>query len=123
MKYSIGQIFEGEYPPEAAVFCNESGKAYIDEIESTLEGVRRFQIVAIPEPTADEIAMREAQERRAKAEANLRETDYIGVKIGEGAATREEYATELAQRQAWRDEVNQCEAIIAELTAKGVKNV
>ena len=123
MTFNIGQIFEGEYPPEAAVFCNESGKAYIEEIEATIEGVRRFQIVAIPEPTADEIAMREAQERRNKAEANLRKTDYIGVKIGEGAATREEYATELAQRQAWRDEVNQCEATIAELTAKWVKNV
>lgn len=123
MTFEIGQIFEGEYPPEAAVFCNESGKAYIDEIEPTTEGVRRFQIVAIPELTADEIAMREALERRDKAEENLRATDYIGVKIGEGAATREEYAKELTQRQAWRDEVNQCEATIAELTAKGVKNV
>lgn len=71
MVFEIGQIFEGEYPPEAAVFCNESGKAYIDEIESTPEGVRRFQIVAIPEPTAEELS----KELRAKRDRLLRDTD------------------------------------------------
>lgn len=39
MTYKIGQIFEGEYTPEAAVWCNESGKAYIKEIEPQ-DGVR-----------------------------------------------------------------------------------
>ena len=33
MNFEIGQIFEGEYPPEAAVFCNSRGDCYIDEIE------------------------------------------------------------------------------------------
>lgn len=36
----------------------------------------------------------------------LSETDYIAAKIAEGAATREEYTDMLAQRQAWRDEIN-----------------
>lgn len=61
----IGQIFEGEYPSEAAVWCNEGGKAYIEEIEPQ-DGVRRFQIVAIPEPTAEEIAAHELAQAKAE---------------------------------------------------------
>lgn len=71
MTYKIGQIFEGEYTPEAAVWCNESGKAYIEEIEPQ-DGVRRFQIVAVPAPTLDEL------ESQVRAERNMKiaETDY-----------------------------------------------
>ena len=36
----------------------------------------------------------------------LKDTDYISAKIAEGAATREEYADLIAQRQAWRDKIN-----------------
>lgn len=51
-EYTIGQIFEATYPPEAAQWCNNN-RAYIEEIEP-VEGVRRFQIVAVPEPTPKE---------------------------------------------------------------------
>lgn len=71
MLYQIGQIFEGEYPPEAAVFCNDSGKAYIKEIEP-VEGVRRFQIVAVPEPTDEEVA----EQVRAERDRRIAETDW-----------------------------------------------
>lgn len=71
MLYQIGQIFEGEYPPEAAVFCNDSGKAYIEEIEPA-EGVRRFQIVAVPEPTDEEVA----EQVRAERDRRIAETDW-----------------------------------------------
>ena len=54
MTFEIGQIFEGKYPPEVALWCNENN-AYINEID-TLDGVHRFQIVAIPAPTPEEIA-------------------------------------------------------------------
>lgn len=37
---------------------------------------------------------------------NLRDTDYIACKIAEGAATAEEYAEQIAQRQAWREQIN-----------------
>lgn len=36
----------------------------------------------------------------------LADTDYIACKIAEGAATAEEYAEELKQRQEWREEIN-----------------
>lgn len=71
MLYQIGQVFEGEYPPEAAVFCNDSGKAYIKEIEP-VEGVRRFQIVAVPEPTDEEVA----EQVRAERDRRIAETDW-----------------------------------------------
>lgn len=54
LTFEINQIFEEEYPPEAAQWCN-SNNAYITERDS-VGGVRRFQIVAIPEPTPEELA-------------------------------------------------------------------
>lgn len=53
MAFQLNQIFENEYQPEAAVWCNENG-AYIDEID-TVDGKRRFQIKAIPQPSIDEL--------------------------------------------------------------------
>lgn len=50
MDFYIGQIFNGEYPPEAAVWCNENGVAHIEE--TTKEGAeqREFTIVENPPP-------------------------------------------------------------------------
>lgn len=74
MTYKIGQIFEGEYTPEAAVWCNESGKAYIEEIEPQ-DGVRRFQIVKVPEPTDEEIA----EQVRLERDRRIAATDYMAM--------------------------------------------
>jgi len=51
-EHIIGQIFQNEYPPEAAMWCNNNN-AYIDEIEP-LQGIRRFEIKAVPQPTAED---------------------------------------------------------------------
>ena len=51
--FVYGQIFVSEYPPTAAMWCNEN-RAYIEEIEKTVEGERQFRIVAIPEPSIEE---------------------------------------------------------------------
>jgi hypothetical protein len=40
----------------------------------------------------------------------LAQTDYVAVKIAEGAATKAEYAERLARRQAWRQEIAELEA-------------
>ena len=61
--FEIGQIFEGIYPPEAAMWCNEH-QAYIEEFEK-VEDVRRFQIVAIPKPTTEELAIWELAQAKA----------------------------------------------------------
>lgn len=74
-EYYLGQIFEKAYPPEAADFCNNSqgtdNPCYIEEIES-LDGHRRFQIVANPQPTEEEIKQRRIQE----LESYLYSTDW-----------------------------------------------
>ena len=72
-EFFIGQIFEETYPPEAAVHCNSHGDRYITELEKGENGKRRFQIVAVPEPTTEEIAA----QVRAKRDALLAETDFL----------------------------------------------
>lgn len=71
MEFEIGQIFEGEYPPEAAFWCNDCGDRYIKEIEPQ-NGVLRFQIVAVPEPTDDDLA----SQVRAERDMKIAKTDY-----------------------------------------------
>ena len=48
MEFSIGQSFEGKYPPEAAVWCN-GHNAYIKADGNS------YTIVAIPEPDLPEL--------------------------------------------------------------------
>lgn len=55
MNFEIGQIFETEYPPEAAEFCNAQGDCFIKEIEASSDNQRRFQIAAIPAPALDDV--------------------------------------------------------------------
>lgn len=69
MNFTINQIFTGEYPPEAAAWCNQRGDCYITELDTAADGTRRFQIVAIPEPTPDELAEQERLRKEAEAEA------------------------------------------------------
>ena len=72
MTFEIGQIFEGEYSPEVAMWCNENN-TYITEIEA-VEGVRQFKIIAIPEPTQEELdaqALAQAKQERANEVANI----------------------------------------------------
>lgn len=71
MNFEIGQIFEGEYPPEAAVFCSSRGDCYIEKIEPQ-NGILRFQIVAVPAPTLDELE----SQVRAERDMKIAETDY-----------------------------------------------
>lgn len=48
-------------------------------------------------------------------EAKLRETDYVAAKIAEGAATPEEYAEVLAERQQERTDINAAQAELEKL--------
>lgn len=42
----------------------------------------------------------------------LDDTDYIACKLAEGVATVEEYSDIIKQRQQWRKEINELEAIL-----------
>lgn len=52
-EFFIGQIFEEEYSPFAAVWCNENN-AYISEIDP-VDGKRRFQIKEVPAPSIEDL--------------------------------------------------------------------
>lgn len=101
--FYIGQIFEGSYPPAAAIACNKNGW-YIDVI-----GDHRYQIKAVPKPTEEEIK----QIRIAELKERLNGTDYKIIKCSECSLAGLELPydiTELhAQRQALRDEINELE--------------
>jgi phage-related minor tail protein len=57
----------------------------------------------------------EIKNRIIALKMNLAKTDYQAIKYGEGAITEEEYAPIKAQRQAWRDEINNLENQLKEL--------
>ena len=59
------------------------------------------------EAEAARIAAIDAEIDRLKAE--LAGTDYKAIKYAEGWITEEEYAPTKAQRQVWRDEINELE--------------
>lgn len=48
MNFYIGQTFENDYPPEAAIWCNENRAEIVDKGEYCI-------IQALPEPTPEEI--------------------------------------------------------------------
>lgn len=50
-------------------------------------------------------------------EAKLSSTDYIAAKIAEGKATKTEYADKIAERQQWRDDINEAQDAIKALDA------
>ena len=84
---------------KAADWCNESGEYHIEE------QCEYYAVVKNPEPTAEEIKTA----RIAELKQLLADTDYIVIKIAEGAAAAEEYADVIAQREAWRQEIRELE--------------
>ena len=99
----LNQIFYENKYNEACNFAFENDST-IKEIEADENG-RRFQIVEIPQPTESELAQQEIQELKQK----LFDTDYQAIKFAEGLITAEEYAQTKAQRQEWRDRINELE--------------
>lgn len=66
MIYEVGQIFEGEYPPEAAVWCNTRGDCSIQQVDGG------YQIIQNPEPDDSMVA----EAIRNKRDNLIGETDY-----------------------------------------------
>ena len=99
----------------------EAAKKWAREHNTTLEELidrrterdgmlyRYFQISGeyiSPEPTQDQVKAQTIYRLKMQLSA----TDYAVIKIAEGAATPEEYAELIAQRQQWRQEINALEA-------------
>ena len=80
-----------------AEWCNESGQYHIEEVGDD------YCVVVNPEPTQEEIN----QARVDELKQLLADSDYVVIKIAEGAASAEEYADLIEQRKAWRAELNE----------------
>lgn len=66
MTFHINQVFEGEYPPEAAVWCNTRGDCSIQQVDGG------YQIIQNPEPDDSMVA----KAIRDKRDNLIGETDY-----------------------------------------------
>lgn len=99
----LNQIFRENQYNEACNYCFEHNYT-IKEIEADESG-RRFQIIELSPPTEEELIQQEIIELKQR----LAETDYQAIKFAEGILTIEEYAEMKAQRQAWRERINELE--------------
>ena len=82
LDFKIGQIFEGKYPPEAAVWCNEQGNCYIDKV--MMEGKAVYQIVTVPEPSLEElktIKLEQLSQAQSEAEKRAHIFSSVGFEI------------------------------------------
>lgn len=68
---------------------DDEGKPYVEDTSEMQERIKQYRI--------------------SKLKQNLVDTDYQAIKHSEGFITEEEYTEMKAQRQAWRDEINQLE--------------
>ena len=100
-EFYIGQIFDGKYPPMAAVWCN-ANNAFIEKIADS-----RYEIKAVPAPSEEEVK----QARIAELESQLASTDYKIIKCSECQLAGEELPYDIVAlhtaRQALRDEINE----------------
>lgn len=103
--YTDGQIITKQEHVAFANWNNANGGKF--RSESNGNGTYTIREIVIPEPTEYE----KAQARIIELKQLLASTDYVVLKIAEGVATREDYESVLAQRQAWREEINQLETI------------
>lgn len=93
---------------------------YRDERGTKEEGYHH-KVVYIPEPTQDEKDLEAAEQEEQELLQKLRDTDYIAIKIAEGAVEEDEqerYEEIKAQRKEWREQVNALRASQQSLTDK-----
>ena len=83
---------------QAAEWCNANGCHIEDKGDF-------YEVVENAQPTAEQVKAA----RIAELKRNLANSDYAVIKIAEGEATSEQYAEVLANRKAWRAEINNLE--------------
>ena len=103
--YYDGQIITKEEYTKCANWINANDGKF--NIISNGGGTYAIREVVIQDPTEHE----KAQARIAVLKELLAGTDYVVLKIAEGVATKEDYASVLDIRQQWRAEINELETI------------
>lgn len=106
MEYNYNYKNEsGEYAPKVLLVdgCEVHGAS------AAMYAAAGYYPYTPPEPTAEEAAEQQRLARIDELRTLLAESDYKAIKYAEGWITAEDYAEVKAQRQAWRDEINELE--------------
>lgn len=98
---------QGNYAPKVLV---ADGLQIINPTRVMYEAAGYHYVEQVThEPTEEEVTEMQRQSRIAELKQLLAESDYKAIKYAEGWLTADEYADTKAQRQAWRDEINELE--------------
>lgn len=116
----IGERIE-EYPITIPAEYDEQGNIITEEHEEVR--TRTVPVMGIvyrdmTEEEKEEVSKMSSLDNSARIDElkqKLAETDYIACKIAEGSATVEEYAEQIKQRQLWRKQINELEAVESEV--------
>jgi len=77
---------------------------------NVVESGGHFVVSLIENNPTEEINEINIREQIATLKQNLADTDYQAIKYAEGQISEQDYAPIKAQRQTWRDQINQLEA-------------
>lgn len=87
------------------------GRVILNPTKEQLQEAGWREIVP-PTPTAEEIAQQQREAEIWSLKEQLRESDYKAIKYAEGWITAEDYAPIKAQRQEWRERINELEELL-----------
>lgn len=104
--FKIGQKFKGEYPPEAAMWCN-ANNAHITETTEKGAAERTFEIVANDPPSVKAVkkVYENAVQAHLDATAQTRGYDNTYTCLSYLSSTDEIWKRESNAFNAWRDSV------------------
>lgn len=114
-EFYIGQMFEDDFPQEAADWCNAGGIAHIEEITPEGAEVRQFQIVENEKPTPEQIlkGYEDAVQKHLDTTAQQRGYDSTYTCLSYLNSTDEIWRRESNAFNAWRDSVwRKCHEIL-----------
>lgn len=100
------EFYEVFYSTNPAGFVNIKVEDDVVVSMEVNEEALEAYLASIPEPVVT------PEEEIAELKKKLGATDYQAIKYAEGFLTEEEYADMKAQRQAWRERINELEAVI-----------
>ena len=101
MSFYIGQVFNGQYSPDAAVWCNKNNAYIIEEDD-------RFIIKAIPEPSLEELKEQKIKQiDKETSESILSGFDYT---IND---TKYHFSYDSFDQQNFADTANMCQLALS----------
>ena len=114
------RIIEEAYLQEESVFNEETQQEEIKTVEypEVTETYLACEVSVVDksqvseEQKAKRLAKINARKEIKELKQKLLDTDYQAIKYAEGWMTEDEYAPIKAERQAWRDRINELEATI-----------